>query len=110
MNLFDSMLKHKVNNIIFSSSATVYGNNPADRFTEDMEIGIGIANPYGRTKVIMEQILQDYTKVFDLKAIALRYFNPIGTMMHCNQKRKATDLMTALTNPAKEFKIFGDTY
>lgn len=78
INLFDLCDKYNVNNIIFSSSATVYGKNnyPVD---ENATIGQGITNPYGQTKYIVECILQDIYKSDKSKSITvLRYFNPVG--------------------------------
>ncbi|SFH81653.1 UDP-galactose 4-epimerase [Tindallia magadiensis] len=70
-------LKHRVDKFVFSSSATVYGDQPSP-LTEDMELGKTV-NPYGETKVMSERILTDVSKVNPTLAIAsLRYFNPIG--------------------------------
>ena len=64
--------------IVFSSSATVYGENNVAPFTEDMPTGTA-TNPYGTTKLMIEQILMDACKADDkLSAVLLRYFNPIG--------------------------------
>lgn len=77
--ILKSMLKHKVNKIVFSSSATVYGTPTSLPLTENSQIGIGITNPYGWTKYMNEQILRD-TSVANpqLEVTILRYFNPIG--------------------------------
>ncbi len=66
-------------NIVFSSSATVYGQ-AAPPLTEDTEAGVGIASPYGQTKWSVEQILRTRTATATttLRAVILRYFNPIG--------------------------------
>ena len=64
--------------IVFSSSATVYGENNQAPFTEDMPTGTA-TNPYGTTKLMIEQILTDACKADEkLSAVLLRYFNPIG--------------------------------
>ena len=76
--LLDVMRHHGCKKIIFSSSATVYGMNNIAPFTEDMEIG-GVTNPYGRTKLFIEDILKDVCAARpDFTAVCLRYFNPIG--------------------------------
>lgn len=63
---------------VFSSSATVYGEENAAPFTEDMPTGTA-TNPYGTTKLMIEQILEDSCKANPaLSGVALRYFNPIG--------------------------------
>ena len=71
------MTKNKVPHLIFSSSCTVYGQADELPITENAPVKKA-ESPYGNTKQIGEEIIQDVTKVFDLNAIALRYFNPIG--------------------------------
>ena len=76
--LLDVMRKFNVKNIIFSSSATVYGSKNMVPFKEDMEIG-GTTNPYGTTKLFVERILNDLSIADrDFSIVILRYFNPIG--------------------------------
>lgn len=75
--LLKSMTKNKVPHLIFSSSCTVYGQADELPITENAPVKKA-ESPYGNTKQIGEEIIQDVTKVEDLKAIALRYFNPIG--------------------------------
>jgi UDP-glucose 4-epimerase len=78
INLLQVMKEYKCYNLIFSSSATVYGNQMSP-VTENLEIGNGITNPYGRTKCMIEDILIDICKSNELwNIISLRYFNPIG--------------------------------
>lgn len=76
--LIEEMSKAGVFNIIFSSSATVYGTPPSIPVTEDMPTGL-VTNPYGQTKHMVENILKD-TVTADSRwsAIILRYFNPVG--------------------------------
>ncbi len=77
MNLLETMRKYDCNKIIFSSSATVYGENKYP-VTEDSAVGIGLTNPYGRTKYMIEQILSDlYNSDKSWSITILRYFNPI---------------------------------
>lgn len=79
--LCDVMRKHNVKNIVFSSSATVYGDPAFVPITEDCPLcTIGqVTNPYGRTKAMLEQILMDFhTADPDWNVVILRYFNPIG--------------------------------
>lgn len=76
--LCDVMRNHGVKNIVFSSSATVYGNPAFVPITEECPKG-EITNPYGRTKGMLEQILTDlHTADPEWKVMLLRYFNPIG--------------------------------
>lgn len=77
VNLFEAMQKHGVKTIIFSSSATVYGDPESVPVKEDAPIHA--TNPYGRTKVMIEQILQDlYVSDNTWNITLLRYFNPVG--------------------------------
>ncbi|MCF8609461.1 UDP-glucose 4-epimerase GalE [Gordonia sp. HY285] len=72
-----AMAKHGVRTFVFSSSATVYGENPVRERTEDMPTSA--TNPYGWTKVMIEQVLRDLAVADDSWRIALlRYFNPVG--------------------------------
>jgi UDP-glucose 4-epimerase len=78
LSLLECMEKYGVKNIIFSSSATVYGEENPVPYTEEMKRGT-CTNPYGWTKVMMEQILEDAAKADQgLSVVLLRYFNPIG--------------------------------
>lgn len=77
--LTDVMRNQNVKNIVFSSSATVYGNPDRLPITEECDTGRGITNPYGQTKFMLEQILTDiYVSDNEWNVILLRYFNPIG--------------------------------
>jgi len=76
--LCDVMRKHGVKNIVFSSSATVYGDPAFIPITEDCPKG-KITNPYGQTKSMLEQVLTDiHVSDAEWNVILLRYFNPIG--------------------------------
>lgn len=78
LTLLESMKKHGVNNFIFSSSATVYGTPETVPLVETMPTG-SPTNPYGWTKLMMEQILTDTANANpDMSIVILRYFNPIG--------------------------------
>ncbi|HOO13857.1 MAG TPA: UDP-glucose 4-epimerase GalE [Candidatus Marinimicrobia bacterium] len=77
INLCQMMIKNDIKNIVFSSSATVYGNPTSVPITEDFPIKP--ANPYGNTKYIIETILKDIQIANpDWNVIILRYFNPVG--------------------------------
>lgn len=79
VNLMEVMKKYGVKEMVFSSSATVYGIQDTPECVETMQTGGQIANPYGKTKFFIEEIIKDYA-VSDpeFKATILRYFNPIG--------------------------------
>jgi len=75
--LCELMGKHGVKNLVFSSSATVYGDPATVPITEDFPLGS--TNPYGRTKLMIEEILRDWhASDSSLNIALLRYFNPIG--------------------------------
>jgi len=76
LNLLDAMHEHRVNQLIFSSSAAVYGDPDFVPIPEDHRKLP--KNPYGRTKWMMEQAMADYWQAYDLRYIALRYFNAAG--------------------------------
>ena len=76
--LCDVMRKHNVKNIVFSSSATVYGDPAFIPITEECPKG-KITNPYGQTKGMLEQVLTDiFVSDPEWRVVLLRYFNPIG--------------------------------
>ncbi len=78
LTLLNTMRRHGVKNIVFSSSATVYGDPASFPIREDFPTG-GTTNPYGTTKFFLEQILKDYCAADpDLNVALLRYFNPVG--------------------------------
>lgn len=119
LNLLDIMKKYHCKNLIFSSSATVYGNQDGVKLTEKNQTGIGITNPYGQTKYMIEQILKD-TACSDpeFKVTILRYFNPIGAhysgLIGENPNDIPNNLMPIImkvyTGEIKTLKIYGDDY
>jgi UDP-glucose 4-epimerase len=77
ITLLNCMKKHNVKNFIFSSSATVYGDPASAPITE--EFPLSVSNPYGRTKLVQEEMLRDlYASDASWNIALLRYFNPIG--------------------------------
>ncbi|NLC33875.1 MAG: UDP-glucose 4-epimerase GalE [Erysipelothrix sp.] len=77
VNLMNLMEKYKVNKMIFSSSATVYGDPVTVPIAEDFKTSA--TNPYGQTKIIVENMMDDYSKAHpEFSGVALRYFNPVG--------------------------------
>jgi UDP-glucose 4-epimerase len=78
LNLLELMVKYQVKNLIFSSSATVYGSSSSP-MTEQSQTGLGITNPYGKSKYMQEEIIKDFQSAnSEWSVIILRYFNPIG--------------------------------
>lgn len=77
LTLCETMAKHGVFNLVFSSSATVYGDPHSVPITEDFPLSA--TNPYGRSKLIVEEILRDLGRADERwNVILLRYFNPVG--------------------------------
>ena len=82
LNLLSAMSRHNVKKLVFSSSSTVYGSRTPPPWSEDAQLGA--TNPYGRTKLFLEQVLRDLCKSDPAWSIVmLRYFNPIGAHESC---------------------------
>jgi UDP-glucose 4-epimerase len=110
INLIDAAAKAKVP-IIFSSSATVYGEPKTVPITEDFPIRP--INPYGYSKVMTEQLLESYQKTDGLGWLALRYFNPVGSYAGIGQNPKVSNLIPAALQALKSgtpLNIFGNDY
>ena len=120
MNLLELMPKYDVKGIIFSSSCTVYGQPDKENLPVTEQAPIKKAeSPYGNTKQICEEIIQDYIKSgAPVKAILLRYFNPIGAhpsaIIGEMPNGVPANLIPYLTQTAigirKELSVFGDDY
>ncbi|HDR8184808.1 TPA: UDP-glucose 4-epimerase GalE [Bacillus thuringiensis] len=115
--LCDVMQTHNVKKFIFSSSATVYGIPKTSPITE--EFPLSVTNPYGQTKLMIEQIMRDVAKADDEWSIALlRYFNPFGAhksgRIGEDPNGIPNNLMPYVTQVAvgklKELNIFGNDY
>ena len=114
-NLTGMMLEHSVKNIIFSSSASVYGNSNIQPVNENSELKP--ASVYGATKEANEKFLEDLAIKGRLKTISLRYFNPVGgiKMMPVNSPRQDSknlmdNIIDVCVGKTKELNIFGDDY
>lgn len=116
--LLDTMRKYGVKKFIFSSSATVYGDPEIIPITEDCKTG-GTTNPYGSSKLFIEQILKDLYKSDNTWDIAiLRYFNPVGAhksgLIGEEPKGIPNNLMPYIARVAagtlKELSVFGNDY
>lgn len=116
-NLIKIMEKYNCKNLIFSSSATVYGNLKAP-YKEDMIVGQSITNPYGKTKYMIEEILKDlYVSNNSWNIILLRYFNPVS---HKTNELKETPngipnnlfpyLVKVHTGELEQLSVYGNDY
>ncbi|MCI8275668.1 MAG: UDP-glucose 4-epimerase GalE [Lachnospiraceae bacterium] len=117
--LLKVMKRHGCKRIVFSSSATVYGTPEAVPITEEMPVGHGCTNPYGWTKVFIEQILRDAAHADqELSVVLLRYFNPIGAhesgRIGENPDGIPNNLMPYISQVAvgrlPRLKVFGNDY
>ena len=116
--LLQTMQKYGVKNFVFSSSATVYGIQESPKYVETMKRGIP-SSPYGMTKVMIEEILEDlYRADPEWKISILRYFNPVGAhesgLIGEDPEGIPNNLMPFIQRVAagdlKELTIFGDDY
>lgn len=116
--LLQTMAKYNVKKFVFSSSATIYGEQAVPKYVETMERKKA-SSPYGTTKIMIEQILEDlYAADNEWKISILRYFNPVGAhesgLLGENPNGKPNNLMPFVQKVAigelKELTIFGNDY
>lgn len=119
INLLEAMSKYNVKKIVFSSSATVYGEQAETEMTEEMQTGVGITNPYGETKHIIEEMLKDVAEADkDFEVTILRYFNPVGAHESGLIGEDPNDIpnnlmpiiMKVSTGEIAELSVYGDDY
>lgn len=117
LNLCDAMVRHNVLNLVFSSSATVYGDPASVPIREDFPLST--TNPYGTTKLMIERILTDFQVAHkDFKIALLRYFNPIGAhksgLIGENPKGIPNNLLPYVAKVAngelEKLSVFGNDY
>lgn len=119
VNLLKCMQKSGIKKIIFSSSATVYGDPGTPEYVETMPTGQNLSSPYGKTKYMIEEILKDLcTAGSEFSAVLLRYFNPIGAhpsgLLGEDPNGRPNNLMPIImkvaTGDIPELSIYGDDY
>ena len=119
INLLECMKAHGCNKIIFSSSATVYGDPGTPEYVETMTTGQNISSPYGKTKYMIEEILKDYAAAEPLAEVSiLRYFNPIGAhesgLLGEDPNGRPNNLMPIIMKVARgeyeKLSVYGDDY
>lgn len=113
--LLDAMLRHKVMNFIFSSTAAIFGEpdyTPIDEKHHKHPI-----NPYGHSKLMIEQVLDDYDKAYGLHSTCLRYFNAAGAdpdgelgERHSPETHLIPLILQAASGRRDDIKVFGDDY
>ena len=118
LSLLEVMEKFGVRDLVFSSSATVYGVPEALPLTEEMKTG-PCSNPYGFTKLFIEQMIKDFAKAApSVSAVLLRYFNPVGAhesgLIGENPKGEPNNLMPYISRVAakrlERLRVFGNDY
>lgn len=115
LNLLNTMLEHNVKKIVFSSTAATYGNpvyTPIDENHPQIPI-----NPYGETKLAIEKIMDEYSKLYDLKSVRLRYFNVAGAdetsiigEWHNPETHLIPNILKSVFDETKTFSVFGTDY
>jgi UDP-glucose 4-epimerase len=114
-NLLDAMIEHEVFNFIFSSTAAIFGEpqyTPIDETHPKAPI-----NPYGRAKLMVEQMLQDYDRAYGLKSTCMRYFNAAGAdpegelgERHNPESHLIPLILQAASGRRKDIKVYGRDY
>ncbi len=115
INLLDVMLKYDVKKIVFSSTCAVYGE---PKYTPiDENHSLNPINPYGKTKLMVEQIFADYATAYGLKYIALRYFNASGASIdstigesHSPETHLIPLVLQTIKGDRGNIKVFGTDY
>lgn len=115
LTLLDAMLRHEVKNFIFSSTAAIFGE---PEYTPiDEKHGKQPINPYGHSKLMIEQVLEDYDKAYDLRSTCLRYFNAAGAdpdgelgERHVPETHLIPLILQAASGRREDIKVFGDDY
>lgn len=115
MNLLDSMISHGVKRIVFSSTAATYGEpeyTPIDEKHPQNPI-----NPYGRTKLFIEKMMDDYDASYGLRSVRLRYFNVAGADHECRvgewhdpETHLIPNILKSTFSDREEFRMFGTDY
>ena len=115
LNLLNAMLSHDVKKIVFSSTAATYGEPeyiPIDEKHPQNPI-----NPYGNTKLVVEKIMDDYSKAYDLRSVRLRYFNVAGAdskarvgEWHEPETHLIPNVLKSTFSGGKTFEMYGDDY
>jgi UDP-glucose 4-epimerase len=115
LNLLNEMLQNDVNNLVFSSTAAIFGNPVTDKIAEDHPKNP--INPYGQSKLMVENMLQDICSVNDFNATCLRYFNAAGAHKsaeigedHDPETHLIPNVLKAALSEKSNLKVFGDDY
>jgi UDP-glucose 4-epimerase len=112
IRFFDKLREFGVNNIVFSSTAAVYGEPESVPLTEDA--ALNPVNPYGWSKMMIEQVLRDYDRAFNIKSVSLRYFNAGGAFRsfgedHHPESHLIPRILNAVAN-GSTLEVYGTDY
>jgi len=114
-NLLDAMVKHDVKHFIFSSTAAIFGE--PQYVPIDEKHAMQPINPYGRTKLMVEQMLGDYDRAYGLKSVSLRYFNAAGAdpetrigERHVPETHLIPLVLQAASGRRESISIYGEDY
>ena len=115
LNLVNEMLKNDINNLVFSSTAAIFGNPVMGKIAEDHPKNP--INPYGRSKLMVENMLQDICAANDFNVTCLRYFNAAGAHesghigeAHDPETHLIPNVLKAALSHESSLKVFGDDY
>lgn len=115
LNLLETMRRHDVGKVVFSSTAAVFGNPVTDTIGEGHPKAP--INPYGASKLMAERILADAAQAYGLRSVALRYFNAAGALpehgigeAHACETHLIPNVLRAALGNGAALKIFGDDY
>ena len=115
LNLVTEMLKNDLNNLVFSSTAAIFGNPEMENISEDHPKNP--INPYGKSKLMVENMLEDICLANELNAVCLRYFNAAGAHdsgeigeAHNPETHLIPNIFKAVLSNQSELKVFGNDY
>jgi len=114
-NLVNEMLENGIKNLVFSSTAAIFGNPVTDKIDEDHPKTP--INPYGQSKLMVENMLKDICSAYDFNATCLRYFNAAGAYesgvigeAHDPETHLIPNILKSTQSGGNELKVFGDDY
>jgi len=115
LNLVNEMLNNDIHNLVFSSTAAIFGNPVTEKIAEDHPKNP--INPYGQSKLMVENMLRDICAVHDINAICFRYFNAAGADLsgsigeaHDPETHLIPNILKSTISGGSALKIFGNDY
>jgi UDP-glucose 4-epimerase len=115
LNLVNQMLRNDINNLVFSSTAAIFGNPITDKIVEDHPKNP--INPYGQSKLMVESLLSDICSAYDFNATCFRYFNAAGADLsgtigedHDPETHLIPNILKSALTGSNNLKVFGNDY